>query len=276
MSTAKRTADLTFCAFDVETTGISSFSRLVEVGAVRFRIGGEAEEYSTLVDPGQPIPAEATAVHGIDDKAVRGAPGTREALQELFTFSRGCLLVAHNAAFDVTIVSIEAARVGLRLPPGRVLDSMGLARSYMPGMRYYNLENLALHLGLDTFSLHRALPDARVTKAIVEACVTSVPGWEDTLPERIFAGVKTFWLSDFTVSKVSLPPDLAVLKVALERGRDVYIVYDGGTKGRTRRKITPTGLFARRGYIYLEAFCHLDNASKSFRVDRIISMETER
>lgn len=270
MSTAKRTADLTFCAFDVETTGISSFSRLVEIGAVRFRIGSEAEEFSTLVDPEQPIPEEAIAVHGIDDEAVRDAPSTREALQEFFTFSRGCLLVAHNAAFDVTIVSIEAARVGLRLPPGRVLDSMSLARSYMPGMRYYNLEYLALHLGLDTLSLHRALPDARVTKAIVEACVTSVPGWEDTLPERIFARVKSFWLSDFTVSKASLPPDMELLKKALEEGWDINIVYAGGTKGRTRRKITPKGLFARGGCIYLEAFCHLDNASKSFRVDRII------
>ncbi|MDI6875057.1 WYL domain-containing protein [Candidatus Solincola sp.] len=52
------------------------------------------------------------------------------------------------------------------------------------------------------------------------------------------------------------------------------MVYTGGTKGRSRR-ITPTGLFANRGHIYLEAYCHLDNTSKSFRIDRIMSMEVE-
>lgn len=69
-----RLEDVTFCALDVETTGLSSFSRLVEIGAVRFYIARDSVEFSTLVDPGQHIPEDVACVHSIDDEAVAGAP----------------------------------------------------------------------------------------------------------------------------------------------------------------------------------------------------------
>ena len=73
-------AEVSFCALDLETTGLSSLSRIVEVGAVRFRLGEEGEQLQTLVDPGCAIPGSASRVHGITDEMVRGAPPARQVL----------------------------------------------------------------------------------------------------------------------------------------------------------------------------------------------------
>src|SRR5450830_1194991 len=71
-------SDAGFCAVDLETTGLSSFSRIVEVGAVRFKVGKEGEHFQTLVDPGCAIPPGAMRVHGITDEMVAGSPQARE------------------------------------------------------------------------------------------------------------------------------------------------------------------------------------------------------
>ncbi len=265
--------DATFCAFDVETTGLSAFSRLVEIGAVRFRLGGEAEEFSTLVDPGQPIPEEATLVHGIDDDAVAGAPDASKAITEFLNFSEGCLLVAHNASFDVGIISIEAARAGLGLPDKPVLDSISMARSFLPPQPDYSLATLAAFLGLDVSEMHRSLPDARATRAVVEATLTSLSGWREMSWSFLAGDRRTMRFSDFAVSDAELPLGLDLLGRALERGEPVRIIYDGGTKGPAPRLITPLGVLARKGVVYLEAHCHADGVNKNYRLDRIRGVE---
>lgn len=264
-----------FCCFDVETTGLSSFSRLVEIGAVRFRLGGEGEEFSTLVDPGQHISEDATEVHGIDDAAVAGAPKASEAVEAFLGFAGGCVLVAHNAGFDVGIMAVEAGRAGLRLPPGTVLDSIGLAKSLLPQQPNYQLSTLAKTLGIDTSKLHRALADARATRAVVEAAVLSLPGWMDLTLGYLLSRTRTVDFSDYVDMDIELPPHLSLLSQALESERAIRIVYDGGSKGRSPRVITPSGLFAKKGRIYVEALCHTDGVSKSFRLDRIIQIGME-
>jgi DNA polymerase III epsilon subunit-like protein len=101
-----RLDDVPIVAFDTETTGLRVSDRLVELAAVRFR-GEEVEgEWSALVDPGVPIPAEATAVHGIRDEDVRRpAPPRRWRLSCFIEGARW----AHNAPFDVRVRSSRCA-----------------------------------------------------------------------------------------------------------------------------------------------------------------------
>ena len=96
-ATPRALHDIPFVAFDTETTGLHASDRLVELGAVRFR-GDEVEgEWSTLVDPGTAIPAEATLVHGIRNRDVAGSPLAAEALPAFLDFIEGAALVGHNA-----------------------------------------------------------------------------------------------------------------------------------------------------------------------------------
>src|SRR5690606_38877192 len=64
---------------DTETTGTRpSVDRVVQIGVCRIERGEVTGFFSSLVDPGIPIPAEASAVHGITDDDVRGAPRLAE------------------------------------------------------------------------------------------------------------------------------------------------------------------------------------------------------
>ncbi len=68
---------LDFCAFDVETTGLSSFSRILEIGAVRFRRDGPPDFFNTLIKTGTPIHPGAAAIHGINESMLAAAPRAR-------------------------------------------------------------------------------------------------------------------------------------------------------------------------------------------------------
>jgi DNA polymerase-3 subunit epsilon len=69
-----RLTDITFVAFDTETTGLHPMMhRLVEIGAIRFRLTGrEVATFQTLINPQTPIPPDLQQVHGITDAMVRG------------------------------------------------------------------------------------------------------------------------------------------------------------------------------------------------------------
>ena len=76
-----------FIAFDLETTGTKpQADRIVEIGAVLFDGDQAAGTYGTLIDPGVPIPADASAVNGITDEMVRGKPRIADVLSDFADF----------------------------------------------------------------------------------------------------------------------------------------------------------------------------------------------
>lgn len=150
-----------YVAFDTETTGLDSYSRIVELAGVRYEHGREVSRFSTLVDPGCSIPREASAIHGITDAMVRGAPRARTAIRDFLEFARGAVLIAHNASFDVRMLNQELARAGLPRLEVACLCTRNLARRKVPGLWDYRLETVARKLHLTKHSQeHRALGDA--------------------------------------------------------------------------------------------------------------------
>ena len=92
---------MNFIAFDLETTGVKpSENMIVEVGAVLFDGDRALKGFGTLVDPGIPIPPDASAVNGISDEMVRGKPRIADVLAEFAGFCGDLPVVAHNAPFD--------------------------------------------------------------------------------------------------------------------------------------------------------------------------------
>ena len=265
-------SDTEFCAFDLETTGLSAFSKIVEIGAVRFPFGGDAVTFSTFVNPGQGIPAEATAVHGITDSMVAGAPSAAEALPGLVDFSEGCVMLAHFARFDVGVLSLEMARSACPFPSNPVIDTVDVARRFLPGLRNYKLGTLTSQLGLESRGLHRALADALAVRGVFEAAMRGVDCSCFTVGEltRIATMLN---IGNSVVADVALPRGFEWIQPLIENQARVKVVYDGGTKGRSPRCLTPITFYERKGATYMEAYCHTDGISKSFRVDRIIHIE---
>jgi DNA polymerase III subunit epsilon len=168
-----------YLALDFETTGLdSAIGRVVEVGAIRFSLGIEGffEEASLacLIDPGMPIPRRASAIHGISDGDVAGAPSFRDVAPSLLTLAEGTVIVAHNVRFDLSFLDAELSRIGLSRPPAETADTVALSRRAFPGRASYRLGAIASALGIDTGAAHRALDDARTCMRLYAACLRQI------------------------------------------------------------------------------------------------------
>lgn len=163
-----------FIAFDLETTGIQPRTdAVVEIGAVRFSGTEPVKTFSTLINPGRPIPPEASAVNGITDDMVADKPTVEKVLEELSEFCGDFPLVAHNAPFDFKFLLAAVEKHKARAPKGVVLDSCQLARVVFPGMFNYKLGTLVNHFGFPSGTFHRAEEDSvycgRLFARILEA-----------------------------------------------------------------------------------------------------------
>lgn len=152
--------------FDIETTGFSQNNdRIIEIGAVKV-IGGEiVEKYSTFVNPEVPIPYEIEHLTSINDDMVIGAPKIEEVLPEFLKFCEGCILVAHNASFDVGFIKKNAERMDITID-FTVIDTVGLSRILLPDLNKYKLNLVAKALNVSLENHHRAVDDAGATAEI--------------------------------------------------------------------------------------------------------------
>jgi len=178
----------TFVALDFETTGLSPvLDRVVEIGAVRFRMiegpGGWAcapeAELSTLVNPGRPIPPAASAVNGITDLDVSGAPAYDLAGLELLAFLGDAVIVAHNAPFDLGFLFEESLRAGFPPPPNAAYDTIVVARTAVPHLPSYSLKALATSFGIVQRDAHRGADDARVCMELFARCTALLARGQD-------------------------------------------------------------------------------------------------
>jgi DNA polymerase-3 subunit alpha (Gram-positive type) len=156
--------------FDVETTGFSSTrDRIVEIGAVAICDGRICHTSTWLIDPGMPIPARATAVHGITDVDIAGMPDFKSVYAEFSAFTAGAPLVAHNASFDIRFIKAECMRNGLESPDNDVYDSLSVFRALYPSLENHRLSTLARVHTLSVSPNHRGEQDARVLAELLIA-----------------------------------------------------------------------------------------------------------
>lgn len=161
-----------FVAFDTETTGLWWAERLVEIAAVRFRGDEVLGRWSTLVNPGRPMPASVVPVHGIDDAMVRDAPYAPRALDDFRSFSQGATLLAHHARFDRDIVAAELARAARSPLDTPLRCTLALARREFPEAPRHGLVKLSAWLGLgNDEGPHRAAQDAEQTRRVFLSCL---------------------------------------------------------------------------------------------------------
>lgn len=149
---------------DVETTGLAPRrDRITEIAAVRIdNLSMSPRPFTSLVNPGCPIPSLITELTGIDDAMVRTAPRFGGIAADLGAYMDGAIMVAHNAPFDMAFLREEYARLGTIFAPPVVLDTVSLARRILPGLSQYKLTSLCQHLHIRP-GMHRAVGDALAT-----------------------------------------------------------------------------------------------------------------
>jgi DNA polymerase III epsilon subunit family exonuclease len=163
----------TYVVVDLETTGLRpGESGICEIGAVRLR-GFEVDaEFETLVDPGLPIGAGASAVTGLRNEQLHGAPRPAEAVRSFLSFAGDSVLVAHNARFDLAFLDRETERLTGSRIGSPVVDTVRLARRLLAGrVPSFGLAQLAWFFDTAERPCHRALPDARATAELLLALI---------------------------------------------------------------------------------------------------------
>ncbi len=118
-----------------------------------------------------------TKIHGIRARDVKDSPAFGEVLSEFADDIARFPLIAHNAAFDIGVLSACAESYGMRLPPISYLCTVLVARRTWPGHRRYSLDQVAARLGV-AFGHHHAGEDAFACASIAVAAAEEA-GAED-------------------------------------------------------------------------------------------------
>jgi DNA polymerase-3 subunit epsilon len=162
-------AELPIALVDVETTGRdASVDRVVEVGIAVARGGQVVERRNWLVNPGRPIPKEASDVHKITDEDVKDAPPFEAVAGEILAALAGCVPAAYNAAFDKAFLIGEMARAGQAMRRDvEWLDPLVWAREIQQGERSRALGEVAARLGIALENAHRASDDAEAALRVL-------------------------------------------------------------------------------------------------------------
>jgi DNA polymerase-3 subunit epsilon len=156
--------------FDLETTGTDPLSdRIVEISALRLGVDGGRELRTRRLNPERPIPAAATAVHGIHDRDVQDEPTFRQISRSLLAFIGDADFAGFNVRrFDLPLLEREFRDCGLDLQPGgrKVIDAMTIfhrkeSRDLSAAVRFY--------LNREHTGAHGAEADVTVTAEVLEA-----------------------------------------------------------------------------------------------------------
>lgn len=162
-------ADLDYAVVDVETTGTAPAdgARVTEIAVMQVSSGDLVNEFSSLVDPGRPIPAWISRLTGITDEMVADAPDFGDVAPTVRSMLEGRVFVAHNVSFDWRFLTEEMRRASSLLPVGPRLCTLRLARRAHPDLDRRGLDALADHYGIEIDGRHRAAGDARATVTLL-------------------------------------------------------------------------------------------------------------
>ncbi|MFQ6674234.1 MAG: exonuclease domain-containing protein, partial [Fidelibacterota bacterium] len=185
----------TFVAFDLETTGLApSKDKITEFAAVRFRNGEMDEHYSTLVNPGIPIPATITSITGITDEMVAEAPAEEAVIDSMLAFIGKDPLVAHNIDFDLRFLThlksmYKGGNGRLENP---LYDTLALAQSFLFFLSSHRLGTVAESLRFKRDGEHRALVDAINVGRIFVRLLEEACSYPLSVIQRIVAVIGPF------------------------------------------------------------------------------------
>ncbi|MBE6155933.1 MAG: PolC-type DNA polymerase III [Firmicutes bacterium] len=140
----------TYVVFDTETTGLNSgVDSLIEIGGVKYKNGEIIERFDELIDPKRKLPAFITKLTHITDEMLEGKDNEENVTKRFLKFCEGCILVAHNAEFDMGFIASVMEKYHLGKFDYTVIDTMNLARNMYPSWRNHKLSTLVQNLEVD-------------------------------------------------------------------------------------------------------------------------------
>lgn len=208
-----------YCVFDLETTGgVPPLHRIIEIGACILEGGQIVKSFEALVNPERPIPDYVKKLTGIRDKDLANARDLRAVLMEFLEFSQNCVLVAHNASFDVNFINAECMRVLNTQVVAPNLCTLKMSKFLVRECGSHRLEAMAEFFDVELGPRHRALGDAHMTAQILAHLIKRA---KEVLKTECLQDLRKFGIHvpiDF------FPPSLASPELLNELSTDSGIV----------------------------------------------------
>ena len=159
---------MTYLAIDLEMTGLNvKRDHILEIGALRMENGRPSGEFSALINPHCTVPETITQLTGITQEMAEAGEELEEVLPRFLEFAGDLPLLGHNLNFDYSF--LKQAFVNVKLPFERSgIDTLKLARKYLPGEQKKKLTELRVLFGIDTGAVHRAVSDAYAAALVYE------------------------------------------------------------------------------------------------------------
>ena len=181
-----------YVVIDLEMTGLNvKTDRILEVAAVRIRDGKEESYFSAVVNPEVALSEKVISLTGISQREADAGSPIDETIQKFLEFLSEDVLVGQNLMFDYSFLKQWAVNHKIPLEKSAV-DTLKLARQFLPTEQKKDLESLCRHFGVERINAHRALEDARETAQIFE-CLKAEFGdknEEAFLPKQLFYKAK--------------------------------------------------------------------------------------
>ena len=158
----------TFVCYDFETTGLHYVNgdKIIEIGAVKIENGKITEKFMSFIDPEKHIPEEASAISGIVDSDVLGAPTADKVLQDFYKWTRGAIIIGYNNINFDNIFLIGQGKEARWNFDNETDDVYRWAQKYVRGAKNYRLKTIADKLGVTLDNAHRAVYDALATAEV--------------------------------------------------------------------------------------------------------------
>ena len=162
--------DSTYVVFDTETTGFNAGGedQMIEIGAVKLKNGEIIDRFDELIDPKKHIPDKITELTCITDEMVKGCDDEKTVTQRFLNWAGDNPMVAHNAKFDISFVSMAMKKYGLGEFNSTVIDTLELSRTLDQGYARHSLSALVKRYNVpwEEDAHHRADYDAQGTALV--------------------------------------------------------------------------------------------------------------
>ena len=259
-----------FAFLDIETTGLSPWfgDRICEVGVVLTQGRRIKDQFQLLINPERPLSPGAASTNGLSDEELVHERVFADAADLVENWLTGKVVVCHNAQFDIQFLDSEFRRLNREIQIPNLIDTLMLARQNYQ-LSSYSLLSIAEAFHIPVPIVHRALGDAHTARKIFFAMMDGLKEINRAaLDDYIGIYSSPAWPND----GIQLPTELGE---AIYSQKKMFIRYIDGDGNESQRWITPKQVTGLSDYVYLLAHCHMRNAERSFRLDRIVEVKVE-
>lgn len=158
-----------YSVIDIETTGLDpSFCEIIEISAVKYSSGQKTGSFSTLVRPCNPVDDYITALTGITNEMLIGAPNISDVILDFYNFIGNDVLIGYNINFDINFLYDSLKNSHSLILSNSFVDVMRIARKALPKLKNHKQVTVAEYYGVSVSGAHRAMADCLICQSVFE------------------------------------------------------------------------------------------------------------